>query len=245
MLFCELCCSAGYAWKTFCGRDAQSLPQFHASPMFFPRSLWTLWFRCCKAASGSFICIQQRMVEQFFRFACHVSPIKLHGPTWLPHSNRFCIALHIICELSTTFVCDCAWPLPISVWQLVCQPFFVPMVCACILYCQTCEKSTSRFQARFSFVLLTNGTTIDGARFGAFGTANHCRQFSTAVGEVDESPTGGESTKAVPTLANAEKRRRWLDGRGPQQTRGAHQIGGQFSATGDREGHVATLESCC
>ena len=48
------------------------------------------------------------MVEQFCSLALHVSSIPRRGPTWLQHTKRFCIALPIICQLSTTFIHDCA-----------------------------------------------------------------------------------------------------------------------------------------
>ena len=40
-------------------------------------------------------------------FACPGRLIdKRHAPTWLQHTNRFCVALRIICGLSTTFIHD-------------------------------------------------------------------------------------------------------------------------------------------
>ena len=81
----------------------------HTSPMFFPRSLWTLWFRCCTAAvfvsnnanhTSIFWSVYshptQTMVEHLYPFCV--------APAWLLHTTRSCIALHIICELSTTFI---------------------------------------------------------------------------------------------------------------------------------------------
>ena len=60
-----------------------------------------------QVSSGAFIRIQRKgWSNSFFRFALRVSSLKRHGPTCLQHTNRFYIALHIICELSTTFIHD-------------------------------------------------------------------------------------------------------------------------------------------
>ena len=84
-----------------------------------------VWFGCCRAAvlvssaktkqlsSRGFVDIQHKgWSNSFCWLAVHVSSIKRHENTWLQHTNRLCIALRIICGLSTTFIHDSAKQLP-------------------------------------------------------------------------------------------------------------------------------------
>ena len=152
----------------FCGCAWQSCAEFAAvsyQSVLFLRLLWTLWLRYCRAAMfvsktstvlvspGAFRRIQhQGWSNRFFRFALDVSPMKRHGPPLLHHTKRSSIPSRSVADYP--LVHDCAKPLPILVWQLVCQPFVVPMVCSCIPYCQNANKFTSFNQPFFSLVIL-------------------------------------------------------------------------------------------
>ena len=118
----------------------QSLSQCHTGSTHLPRSLWTLGFRCCRAVFVSknvnpamvslsvYSHSTQRVVEQSCLLALHISSTRTSWTPRLQHTNRFHAALRIICGLSTNFNHDYVLELPISGWQSVCQPFFVPMV---------------------------------------------------------------------------------------------------------------------
>ena len=64
-------------------------------------------------------------------FACPARPsIKRLGHTWLQHTNRFSIVLRITCGLSTTPSMTTHSSFRYQFGN-VCQPFFLPMLCAC------------------------------------------------------------------------------------------------------------------
>ena len=87
-----LCCSAAAHGRVVAAASVLSLSQCHTSSMLLARDF-------------------------FLTLVLLVLSIKRHGPSWLQHTNRPCIALRIICGLSTVFIHDYAKRLPIAVWE--------------------------------------------------------------------------------------------------------------------------------
>ena len=93
-----------------------------------------------------------------------------------------CSSLHITCRPSTAFHHD-AQALPISVWQLVCQPSFVQMVCACMhTVVSKCEKQKNHVHLSISVVLPCSwrrGLAVGSRRLE--GSAVHCAPIPLTV----------------------------------------------------------------
>ena len=97
---------------------------FHSSPLI--SSQFPLFFYVDYARPPHFLPVLHFLLRRF---------VSYHFRLIFP-----CSSLRITCRPSTAFIHHSAQPLPISVWQLVCQPSFGPMVCAGIPYCSNCEE---------------------------------------------------------------------------------------------------------
>ena len=145
-----------------------SLSQCLISQSFARGHCATLWFRRCRApcssaktstmqvSSGAFFSHSTNgMVEQFFRFALRVSSITRHGHKTFSASH--CLSSVNYPQPSSTTVHS---HFRHQFGQLVFHPFFAPMVCACLPYCQNVKNNQCAHFSNHVFPLVLLGSAV-------------------------------------------------------------------------------------